>query len=81
MLILSRKQGETFFIGEDIEISVLEVRGDRIKIGISAPDTARVIRSELKDTLYTNLAAAQTTSRDYKTAIKNEFFKQKEKEL
>ena len=39
MLALSRKQGESIMIGSDIEITVLEVKGEQIKIGISAPNS------------------------------------------
>ena len=38
MLALSRKQGESIVIGNNIEITVLEAKGDQVKIGISAPD-------------------------------------------
>ncbi len=47
MLALSRKQGEAIMIGTDIEITVLEVKGDQIKIGISAPKSVPVYRKEI----------------------------------
>jgi carbon storage regulator len=47
MLVLSRKKNESIRIGENIEITVLEVRGDRVRIGITAPQEVRVMRSEL----------------------------------
>ena len=47
MLALSRKQGESIMIGNDIEITVLEVKGDQIKIGISAPKNIPVYRKEI----------------------------------
>ena len=37
MLALTRKKGESLMINNDIEITVLEIRGDQIKIGVSAP--------------------------------------------
>ena len=37
MLALSRKQGESIMIGNDIEITILDIRNDQVKIGISAP--------------------------------------------
>mgnify|MGYP004472329403 FL=1 len=47
MLALSRKQGESIVIGNNIEITVLEVKGDQVKIGISAPKSVPVYRKEI----------------------------------
>lgn len=48
MLVLSRKIGEVIRIGEGIEVKVLEIKGERVKIGIEAPKELRVIRGELE---------------------------------
>jgi carbon storage regulator len=47
MLVLSRKQGEQLKIGDDVTISVIEVRGHRVRLGIQAPGSTRVMRAEL----------------------------------
>lgn len=47
MLVLTRKKGESFFIGDEIEITVLEQQGDKVKIGITAPRALPVLRKEL----------------------------------
>ncbi|MFT8887942.1 MAG: carbon storage regulator [Ethanoligenens sp.] len=47
MLVLTRKRGESFLIGKDIEITVLEQQGDKVKIGIAAPRALPVLRKEL----------------------------------
>ncbi len=47
MLALSRKQGESIMIGSDIEITILEVKGEQIKVGISAPKSVPVYRKEI----------------------------------
>jgi len=47
MLVLSRKPGEAIRIGDDIEISVIEVRGDTVRIGIEAPKSVAIFRQEL----------------------------------
>ena len=47
MLALSRKQGESIVIGNNIEITVLEAKGDQVKIGISAPKSLPVYRKEI----------------------------------
>lgn len=47
MLALTRKKGESLVINNNIEITVLEVRGDQIKIGISAPKDVPIYRKEV----------------------------------
>ncbi|MDW0112599.1 carbon storage regulator CsrA [Sporosarcina saromensis] len=47
MLVLSRKTNETIKIGDDIELHILEVKGDTIRIGIEAPKTVDILRGEL----------------------------------
>lgn len=65
MLILSRKAGESFMIGTDIEVKVTEIVGDKVKIGIDAPDNVKVYRKELRQTVESNReAAAKTISKD-----------------
>ncbi len=47
MLALTRKKGESLVINNNIEITVLEIRGDQIKIGISAPKDVPIYRKEV----------------------------------
>ena len=47
MLALTRKKGESIIVNNDIEISILELRGDQVKIGISAPREVPVYRKEV----------------------------------
>jgi carbon storage regulator len=47
MLALSRRVNESIVIGNDIEITVLEVKGDQIKIGITAPKSVPIYRKEI----------------------------------
>lgn len=47
MLILTRKKGESVLIGKDVMVKILEVEGDRVRIGISAPNEMKVLRAEL----------------------------------
>ena len=58
MLIIRRRVGESVFIGEDIEVEVLEVCGGQIKIGIEAPREILVLRSEVRMTAEANRLAA-----------------------
>jgi carbon storage regulator len=47
MLVLSRKVGERIVIGENIVVTVVDVRGDRIRLGISAPEGVPIHREEV----------------------------------
>lgn len=47
MLVLSRRAGESVVLGDDITVTVLEVRGDVVRIGIDAPRSLKVHRAEL----------------------------------
>lgn len=71
MLVLTRKVGEQLLIGDDVLITVLEVRGDGIKIGIDAPRDVKVQRREvLLSVAETNLQAARAASPEAETALK-----------
>ncbi|GAB1399716.1 carbon storage regulator CsrA [Aminivibrio sp.] len=60
MLVLSRKPGETILIGDDIEISIVEVRGDTVRIGINAPRNITILQELLAEVAKTNIEAVST---------------------
>lgn len=63
MLALARKVNESIIINDDIEITVLEIKGDQIKIGIDAPKSVPVYRKEIyKQIQESNKEAANTAS-------------------
>ncbi len=47
MLVLTRKVGEVITIGDDITVTVLEILGNKVKLGIKAPGSYRILRAEL----------------------------------
>ena len=47
MLALSRKANESIMIGNDIEITILEIKGEQVKVGINAPKSVPVYREEV----------------------------------
>jgi len=63
MLILSRKVDEKVIIGDDIKISIVEIRGDQVRIGIDAPKKVKVFRQEVYDAIKAeNKAASKSAS-------------------
>ena len=49
MLVLSRKLNETVVVNGNIEVKIVSIRGDKVRIAIAAPDDVRIMRSELLD--------------------------------
>ena len=58
MLIISRKSQQSFFIGDDIEVIILDASNDKVSIGINAPKDIQILRKELIDTLKFNKESA-----------------------
>ena len=61
MLVVTRKTDESLIIADNIEITVLEIGKDKVKIGVNAPKEVKIIRSELKDARQTNEQAAHAS--------------------
>ncbi len=61
MLVVTRKSDESLIISDDIEITILEIAKDKVKIGIKAPKEVKIIRSELKDAKQTNEQSASAS--------------------
>ena len=71
MLVLSRQRDETIMIGDEIEITVVDIRGDKVRLGITAPTRIAVHRKEVYDAIKTeNQRAAQLSSTDV-TALRD----------
>ena len=51
MLVLSRQRDETIMIGDDIEITIVDIRGDKVRLGISAPHNIPVHRKEVYEAI------------------------------
>ncbi|WP_313650290.1 carbon storage regulator CsrA [Pseudomonas soli] len=52
MLILTRRVGETIRIDDDIQVTVLGVKGNQVRIGVTAPDAVEVHRQEVYERIY-----------------------------
>ena len=69
MLVLSRRINESIQIGEDIEVTVIDVRGDVVRLGINAPQKTQIWRKELWDAIVEeNKKAAKAARKVSKTA-------------
>ena len=64
MLVLSRKRDESIMIGDEIEVIVVDIRGDRVRLGIIAPKSVPVDRREVYDAKKRNQRAEGTQPED-----------------
>lgn len=48
MLILSRRESERVYLGEDIVLTIVRVNGDKVRIGVEAPSNVKILRTELE---------------------------------
>ena len=49
MLILSRKESERIYLGDDVVLTIVRIQGDKVRIGVEAPSDVRILRRELDD--------------------------------
>jgi carbon storage regulator len=59
MLVLSRQKDESIMIGDDVEIIIVDVRGDKVRLGITAPKSIPVHRKEVYESIQREKAAKQ----------------------
>ncbi len=72
MLVLSRQRDETIMIGDDVEITVVDIRGDKVRLGISAPRAVQVHRKEVYDSIKReNAEASRVQINDLESADNN----------
>ena len=70
MLVLSRQRDETIMIGDDVEITIVDIRGDKVRLGINAPRHIQVHRKEVYDAIKReNEQAANLTPQDVSEVI------------
>jgi len=70
MLVLSRKTGESIMIGDQIEVKILSVDGDQVKLGIVAPKSVKVHRSEVYEAIQEQNKEAMQASPDVLKRLK-----------
>ncbi|MEK5485193.1 MULTISPECIES: carbon storage regulator CsrA [Lysinibacillus] len=70
MLVLSRKKDESIMIGDQVEIKILAVEGDQIKLGIVAPKTVKVHRSEVFEAIQAQNKEALSSTTNFLAQLK-----------
>ena len=78
MLVLSRKPNESIIIGDNIEVKVVEVRGEQVKLGITAPREISVHRKEIYDSIQQQNKQAAESGRKDVDKLSNLFKKKKD---
>lgn len=71
MLFLTRKIGESIIINSDIEITVQEITGSKVKLGIVYPKSASVLRKEIFDRIQLENQSSSLTAEELQDAIRN----------
>ena len=71
MLVLSRKKNESIVINNDITIVVVEIRGDKVRLGVEAPKEVPVHRREVYDAIKRNEAAQNGSASGADTAAQS----------
>lgn len=68
MLILTRRIGETLYIGDDVQVTVLGVNGNQMRVGITAPKSTPVHRQEIYDRIKVEKESARLETSESGTA-------------
>ena len=72
MLVLSRQRDETIMIGDEIEITIVDIRGDKVRLGINAPRSVQVHRKEVYQAIQMeNAEAARVQVDDLPSTVAN----------
>jgi carbon storage regulator len=69
MLVLTRKSNQSIMIGDDVEVSVLSVMGEKVRIGIQAPQDVPVFRKEIYLEIHREDGEAGATDKDVRTEV------------
>ena len=72
MLVLSRQRDESIMIGDDVEIIIVDVRGDKVRLGITAPKCIPVHRREIYDAIQREKADKQEPEKQAESEQKEE---------
>lgn len=81
MLVLARKVNESIMIGDDVELIVIDIKGDQVKLGIKAPKKVTVHRKEIYDEIQQeNIAAVSSEFKPEALRELSDFFEREKKD-
>ncbi|HWP63653.1 MAG TPA: carbon storage regulator [Candidatus Binatia bacterium] len=69
MLVLTRRPGQGLRIGEDVEVTVVRVSGDRVVVAVAAPSTVPVVRTELLAAVAAETSTAAASARRVRSTL------------
>lgn len=72
MLVLSRHRDESIIIGDDIVITIVDIRGDKVRLGIAAPNEIPVHRQEVYDAIQKEREIASNDSETQEPSVPND---------
>lgn len=70
MLVLSRHRDESIMLGDDVKITIVDIRGDKVRLGIDAPSALPVHRQEVYDAIHKKSAASRPVTAEASTDVK-----------
>ena len=79
MLVLSRYRDESIYIGDDVVITVVDIRGDRVRIGVQAPPDVAVHRQEVYEAIKNNDQGLSSSAKPNSAPLSQELNKRKAK--
>ncbi|MCH7556828.1 MAG: carbon storage regulator CsrA [Planctomycetes bacterium] len=80
MLVLSRQRDESIMIGDDVEIIIVDVRGDKVRLGITAPKSIPVHRREIYDAIQREKKEKEKAQKEQQESQKEQQESQKEQQ-
>ena len=81
MLVLARRINESIMIGDDIEVIVIDIKGDQVKVGVKAPKKITVHRKEIYDEIrQENITALNTRFKPESLRDLSDFFREDDKD-
>jgi carbon storage regulator len=80
MLVLSRQRDESIMIGDDVEITIVDVRGDKVRLGITAPKHIPVHRREIYDAIQREKAEGKVSQKQSEKSVQKDLPPESEKQ-